>query len=238
MDEVGRGTGTNDGLSIAWAVSEELLNRIKCRTFFATHYHELSLLPHARIANRSMEVMEKDGGIIFLRKLREGPTEESYGIHVAKLAGLSNSVIQRASEIMERMKKNEQLAVNSEHNNNGQLAICNEQLGKSAGEREIPHAVNGAGGAVNSGAALTGADDAVNNKNNNIPAELGAFLRELHFLDPNRMTPIDALGFICEWREKLTGRSYIAAMPDAMPKNALKIRENDNGDPTPSLFDI
>jgi DNA mismatch repair protein MutS len=104
MDEVGRGTGTNDGLSIAWAVSEELLNRIGCRTLFATHFHELSLLSHPRLANRSMEVLEHGGKIVFLRKLKEGPAAESYGIHVAKLAGLSEPVLKRASQIMERLK--------------------------------------------------------------------------------------------------------------------------------------
>jgi DNA mismatch repair protein MutS len=103
MDEVGRGTGTNDGLSIAWAVSEEFLERICCRTLFATHYHELSKIVHPRLANRSMEVLDRDGEIVFLRKLKEGPTEESYGIHVAALAGIPGRVIERAGEIMERL---------------------------------------------------------------------------------------------------------------------------------------
>jgi DNA mismatch repair protein MutS len=105
MDEVGRGTGTNDGLSIAWAVSEELLGRVQCRTFFATHYHELSLLQHPRMVNRSMEVREKDGEILFLRKLKEGPAAGSYGIHVARLAGLSPSVLERAGQIMDSLKE-------------------------------------------------------------------------------------------------------------------------------------
>ncbi|MDR2953328.1 MAG: DNA mismatch repair protein MutS, partial [Treponema sp.] len=105
MDEVGRGTGTNDGLSIAWSVSEELLNRVGCRTIFATHFHELSLLSHPGLANRSMEVLDKDGKIVFLRKLKEGPSSESYGIHVAKLAGLSHAVLARAGQIMELLKK-------------------------------------------------------------------------------------------------------------------------------------
>jgi DNA mismatch repair protein MutS len=108
MDEVGRGTGTNDGLSIAWAVSEELLNRVKCRTLFATHYHELSLLTHPGLANRSMEVLDRGGEIVFLRKLKEGPAAESYGLHVARLAGLSERVLQRAAEIMERIKEGEE----------------------------------------------------------------------------------------------------------------------------------
>jgi len=105
MDEVGRGTGTNDGLSIAWAVSEELLNRIGSRTLFATHYHELSLLSHPHLANRSMEVIEQGEKIVFLRRLKEGPTAESYGIHVARLAGLSHEVLQRAAQIMALLKE-------------------------------------------------------------------------------------------------------------------------------------
>jgi DNA mismatch repair protein MutS len=104
MDEVGRGTGTNDGLSIAWAVSEELLNRIGCRTLFATHFHELSLLSHHHLANRSMEVLDKDGKIVFLRKLKEGSTAESYGIHAARLAGLSEHILKRAEQIMTLLK--------------------------------------------------------------------------------------------------------------------------------------
>jgi DNA mismatch repair protein MutS len=107
MDEVGRGTGANDGLSIAWAVSEELLNRIKCRTFFATHYHELSMLSHPGMANRSMEVLDQGGEIVFLRKLKEGSAAESYGLHVARLAGLGEDVLIRAAEIMERIKEGE-----------------------------------------------------------------------------------------------------------------------------------
>jgi DNA mismatch repair protein MutS len=112
MDEVGRGTGTNDGLAIAWAVSEELLNRIGCRTLFATHFHELSILSHPRLANRSMEVLDKDGKIIFLRKLKEGPAAESYGIHVARLAGLSENVLNRAEQIMTLLKARDADTVN------------------------------------------------------------------------------------------------------------------------------
>ena len=100
MDEVGRGTGTEDGLSIAWAVCEELLENTKCRTLFATHYHELAKIEHPRMANRSMDVAERDGEIIFLRKLREGATSQSYGLHVASLAGVPERVLRRAEEIM------------------------------------------------------------------------------------------------------------------------------------------
>jgi DNA mismatch repair protein MutS len=107
MDEVGRGTGTNDGLSIAWAVSEELLNQIRCRTLFATHYHELAGISHPRMANRSMEVTDRGGEVVFLRKLREGPAMESYGLHVARLAGIPERVLSRAEEILEDRRKSD-----------------------------------------------------------------------------------------------------------------------------------
>jgi DNA mismatch repair protein MutS len=106
MDEVGRGTGTNDGLAIAWAVSEDLLNHIRCRTLFATHYHELAALSHPRMANRSMEAANRGGELVFFRKLREGPAMESYGLHVARLAGLPERVLVRAEEILENLRKN------------------------------------------------------------------------------------------------------------------------------------
>ncbi|MDR0642337.1 MAG: DNA mismatch repair protein MutS [Treponema sp.] len=107
MDEVGRGTGTKDGLSIAWAVCEDLLNRVTCRTLFATHYHELSLITHPHLANRSMDVINKDGEILFLRRIKEGPSAESYGLHVARLAGLSETVLERAEFIMEHLRDRE-----------------------------------------------------------------------------------------------------------------------------------
>jgi DNA mismatch repair protein MutS len=111
MDEVGRGTGTKDGLSIAWAVCEDLLDRVACRTLFATHYHELSRIVHPRLANRSMEVMNRDGEILFLRRIKEGPAAESYGLHVARLAGLSAPVLARAEAIMERLRDRERQPV-------------------------------------------------------------------------------------------------------------------------------
>jgi len=107
MDEVGRGTGTNDGLSIAWAVCEDLLSEIRCRTLFATHYHELSRIVHPRLANRSMEVAEQDGEIVFLRHLREGATAESYGLHVARLAGIPERVLDRAQAILATVRRTE-----------------------------------------------------------------------------------------------------------------------------------
>ena len=108
MDEVGRGTGTNDGLSIAWAVSEYLLNRIKSKTLFATHYHELTKLEHPNLTNLSLEVKESGNEIVFLKRIKEGPADASYGIHVASLAGLPEQVINRAGEIQHELENREQ----------------------------------------------------------------------------------------------------------------------------------
>ena len=104
MDEVGRGTSTEDGLSIAWAVSEYLLNNIKCRTLFATHYHELTRIEHKNLVLLCMEVLEQGESVVFLRKVKVGASENSYGIHVAKLAGVPEKVINRATEILSHIQ--------------------------------------------------------------------------------------------------------------------------------------
>ena len=104
MDEVGRGTSTEDGLAIARAVSEYLLDTIGCKTFFATHYHELSRMEHPRLKMLCMDVLEQNGSVVFLRKVKEGVTENSYGIHVAKLAGIPQVVIDRANVILSHIQ--------------------------------------------------------------------------------------------------------------------------------------
>ena len=105
MDEVGRGTSTEDGLAIARAVSEYLLDTIGCKTFFATHYHELSRMEHPQLKMLCMDVLEKNGSVVFLRKVKEGVTENSYGIHVAKLAGIPQNVIDRANVILAHIQE-------------------------------------------------------------------------------------------------------------------------------------
>jgi len=107
MDEVGRGTSTIDGLAIAWAVSERILDAIRCRTLFATHYHELTAMRHARLRNLSLAVLESGGEIVFLKQIREGPAESSYGIHVARLAGVPEPVLERARRVQEELAKQE-----------------------------------------------------------------------------------------------------------------------------------
>ncbi|MEL3905849.1 MAG: DNA mismatch repair protein MutS [Treponema sp.] len=100
MDEIGRGTSTGDGFSIARAVSEYLLHTVKAKTLFATHYHELAHLQHPRLKTLCLDVLDTGGKIVFLKKVIEGAAAHSYGIHVAELAGLPETVVQRASEIL------------------------------------------------------------------------------------------------------------------------------------------
>jgi DNA mismatch repair protein MutS len=111
LDEVGRGTSTFDGLSIAWAVAEFLHEReeVRAKTLFATHYHELTelALTHPRIRNHHVAVKEWKDEVVFLRKIVPGPSDQSYGIHVAKLAGIPRSVIERAREILFNLEKQE-----------------------------------------------------------------------------------------------------------------------------------
>lgn len=110
LDEIGRGTSTYDGLSIAWAVAEYIADKDKigCKTLFATHYHELIGLEEKveGIKNYSVAVKEKGEDVIFLRKIIEGGTDESYGIHVAKLAGVPRTVVTRANKILSSLEKN------------------------------------------------------------------------------------------------------------------------------------
>jgi DNA mismatch repair protein MutS len=110
LDEIGRGTATFDGLSIAWACVEHLHETNRCRSLFATHYHELTAL-HSRLAAlscRTMRVKEWQGGIVFLHEVAAGTADRSYGIHVAKLAGLPSAVILRAEEVLALLEKSEQ----------------------------------------------------------------------------------------------------------------------------------
>lgn len=115
LDEVGRGTSTYDGLSIAWAIVEHIANVIKAKTLFATHYHELTQLQEKNkgIKNLTIVAEEKGDQIVFLRKIVEGSTNKSYGIEVAKLAGINREVIDRANEILSLIEGNHQININN-----------------------------------------------------------------------------------------------------------------------------
>lgn len=128
LDEIGRGTSTFDGLSIAWSVAEHLHDQIGCRALFATHYHELTDLERTRpgVLNLNVAVREWNDQIVFLRKIVSGRADQSYGIQVARLAGLPDSIIARAKEILANLEK-------SELNTDGQPALA-----KSFRKRLVP----------------------------------------------------------------------------------------------------
>ena len=106
LDEIGRGTATYDGLAIAWATLEHLHQTNRCRTLFATHYHELTSLRQEldRLSCHSMKVREWQGEIIFLHQVVDGAADRSYGVHVARLAGLPAAVIARAQQLLSEME--------------------------------------------------------------------------------------------------------------------------------------
>jgi DNA mismatch repair protein MutS len=106
LDEIGRGTSTFDGMSIAWAAVEHLHDKNRCRGLFATHYHELTALSDRlpRLQNVSMRVKEYKGDVVFLHEVGMGPADRSYGVAVARLAGLPKEVIARANEILKRLE--------------------------------------------------------------------------------------------------------------------------------------
>ena len=142
LDEIGRGTSTYDGLSIAWAVATYIADKEKCgaKTLFATHYHELTELENQveGIKNYSVAVKEKGEDIIFLRKIVQGGTDESYGIHVAKLAGVPTPVVKKANEILKSLERKNAITKTKEDkvktNTDGQLSMYNYKLAELAHE--------------------------------------------------------------------------------------------------------
>jgi len=122
LDEIGRGTSTYDGVAIAWAVAEFIATKINARCIFATHYHELNVMTktYPQIKNYRITISEQNGEIEFLRKIVQGGASKSYGIQVAKMAGLPNAVIKRSEELMLKMQKNysNNLAIRKKIGNN------------------------------------------------------------------------------------------------------------------------
>ena len=143
LDEIGRGTSTYDGLSIAWAVAEYISDKEKCgaKTLFATHYHELTSLEEKLegVKNYSIAVKEKGEDVIFLRKIIPGGTDESYGVHVAKLAGVPQVVTKRANEILKTLERKSVQGEKAQEKENkkvatGQLDLYNYKLAELAHE--------------------------------------------------------------------------------------------------------
>jgi DNA mismatch repair protein MutS len=168
LDEIGRGTATFDGLSLAWAVIEHIQSRIGAKTVFATHYHELTeladLLPGIR--NFHVAVKEAENRIIFLRTVEPGPADRSYGIEVARLAGIPLSVTDRAREVLRKHEENE-------HQLSDNLTVRAKRKNRVV---------------VNQLQLFTAAEEELRNS--------------LRALDPNNLTPMEALRTLEELRRK------------------------------------
>ena len=178
FDELGRGTSTYDGISIAWAIVEYIHEhpRAKARTLFATHYHELNEMEKSfvRIKNYNVAVKEVDGKVIFLRKLERGGSEHSFGIHVAKLAGMPKSIVKRADEILKQLERE------------------NRQTGTVTG-KTITEGPSSAGGMQLSFFQL---DDPV----------LCQIRDEILNLDVNNLTPLEALNKLNDIKRIVKGK--------------------------------
>ncbi len=162
MDEVGRGTGTTDGLAIAWSVSSYLMEKIGAYTLFATHYHELAGLEHPDLVRLCMDVEERNGEILFLKRVRAGSSDNSYGLHVARLAGLPAEVIERAHRVLAGIVQRP------------------ERLAGAPQPAAAPAPVQ---------AELFG------------PAEI--VVQGLRSVDPERITPLEALNLLARWKREI-----------------------------------
>jgi DNA mismatch repair protein MutS len=183
LDEIGRGTSTFDGLALAWAVVEELSRRGKggVRTLFATHYHELTALEGRvpGLRNLNIAVREWKGDIVFLRKLVPGPADKSYGVEVARLAGVPRPVVERARELLARLEEKSQ---------NGRAGPPDRAV-----QPELPGFTRG----LAPGPARQPAPSAAMD-----PAE-ARVLEALRMLDVEGLSPIQALNLLFEWRKAL-----------------------------------
>ena len=177
LDEVGRGTSTFDGVSIATAISEYIHEKIKAKTIFATHYHELTDLEkkYKNVVNYRIEVNEKNGKVMFLRNIVKGGADKSYGIEVAKLAGLPKEILKQSKKILNRLEQKKELIEKTI--NVQQLSLFDQLLEIEDEDTEI-----------------------VDETNDEIVKEI---IYELENKDVNNMTPMDAMKFIFELKNKL-----------------------------------
>jgi DNA mismatch repair protein MutS len=177
LDEIGRGTSTYDGVSIAWAVSEHLHDRTHCKTIFATHYHELTQLAQELSALRNFNVAVREVGdqVLFLHRLQPGGADRSYGIEVGRLAGLPAIVIERARAVL-RLLEGEQLVP----------ALSGVEPGGAQADRSTP--------------AISGPSGTRSAPNTEQLALFGGAphpaLERLRSLEPDAMTPLQALSVL------------------------------------------
>jgi len=192
LDEVGRGTATYDGISIAWAATEYIHNHVRAKTLFATHYHELTALADRldRVANVHVAADESAGEVTFLRTVREGPTDRSYGIHVADIAGVPDPVLNRSREVLDRLRENESIQVRG---GGGDSESTQVVFDLDSGQLTRPEHHDEAELATDGSRADEGGLD----------PETEAILEDLRKVDLTETPPVDLLGTVKEWQQRL-----------------------------------
>jgi DNA mismatch repair protein MutS len=210
LDEIGRGTSTFDGLSIAWAVAEWLHGGSGAhpRTLFATHYHQLTDLArdHPRVVNYHLTAREHAGGIVFLRRLMPGSTDKSYGIQVAKLAGIPQPVLDRAGEVLRLMEEQHavdlaEAAAGDARGGQGKMAFADPPSPVRAFTQSLLFAPDRSGQRTAEGV-----------------------LARLKAADLDAMTPLEAMAFLAELRAAAAGTQGEGARgaPEAGPRGKRK----------------
>ncbi|ELY40716.1 DNA mismatch repair protein MutS [Natronorubrum tibetense] len=186
LDEVGRGTATYDGISIAWAATEYLHNEVQAKTLFATHYHELTGLAEKlpRVANVHVAADERDGDVTFLRTVRDGPTDRSYGIHVADLAGVPDPVVERSRDVLERLR--EEKAIEAKGGGSSEPV----QTVFDLGDGQFRGPANADGGEPDAGSET-------------LDPETERVLEDLETLDVNTTPPIELVSKVQRLQERL-----------------------------------
>ncbi|RRJ30465.1 DNA mismatch repair protein MutS [Halocatena pleomorpha] len=181
LDEVGRGTATYDGISIAWATTEYLHNQINAKTLFATHYHELTDLADRLpgVHNVHMAAEDRGGDVTFLWTIEDGPADRSYGIHVAELASVPSPVVDRSQTVLERLREDKAIDVRGAKNGTGDTQQVVFDLGSGQFKR----------------ASADGGDE--------VDDERGAVLEELNDIDVNEQSPVELMATVQRWQERL-----------------------------------
>jgi DNA mismatch repair protein MutS len=194
LDEVGRGTATYDGISIAWAATEYLANRIESKTLFATHYHELTSLADRLPGVRNVHVSadESDGDVTFLRTVEDGPTDRSYGIHVADLAGVPQPVVERSRDVLRRLREDEAIDVRG------------GETGEDGGsESDTQQVVFDLGSGQFRGQAQTGSSNDGGEGDAAMDPAAESVLEELEGTDLTGISPVELMNRVQEWQEEL-----------------------------------
>ncbi|MFC4987698.1 DNA mismatch repair protein MutS [Saliphagus infecundisoli] len=202
LDEVGRGTATYDGISIAWAATEYLHNEVGAKTLFATHYHELTgLADHLpRVGNVHVAAEEREGEVTFLRTIREGPTDRSYGIHVADLAGVPGPVVSRSREVLDRLRDEKAIEARGGGDDEPVQTVFDVGSGSFRG----PANADGGERPAESRSSPESSDGGESTKG--LDPDAKRVLEDLEGIDVAETAPVELLSKVSEWQRTLEDR--------------------------------